>query len=81
MDIDGIQKKEPGPGAGQEAADGDIFCRTSHARKRAEWQADYMAACLLMPEIRTRRAYHTAVSDKPLLLVNRQSSVFVQCLP
>jgi hypothetical protein len=71
--------EEPGAGAGQEAADVDILCRTSQARKRAEWQADYMAACLLMPEIRTRRAYHTAVSDKPLLLVNRESSVSKKC--
>jgi hypothetical protein len=52
-----------------------ILCRLSHGRKRGEWQADYLAACLLMPEAEVREAYRRAVSDKPLLLVNRDSCV------
>jgi len=56
-------------------AEEDILCRTSFSRKRGEWQADYMAACLLMPEVPTREAFHRAVSPKPLLLVNREASV------
>ncbi len=52
----------------------DILCRTSFKRQRGEWQADYMAACLLMPEAHTREAFHTAVSDKPLILANREAT-------
>ena len=53
----------------------DILCRTSNNRQRGEWQADYMAACLLMPEAFTRKAFHVAVSEKPLILMNREGSV------
>jgi len=53
----------------------DILCRTSFSRLRGEWQADYMAACLLMTEASTREAFHTAVSGKPLILMNREASV------
>lgn len=53
----------------------DILCRLSLSRKRGEWQADYLAACLLMPEAETRKAYRAAVSDAPTCLVNRESSV------
>jgi len=65
--------------AGEAAADTpeedrDILCRTSLNRQRGEWQADYMAACLLMPETHTREAFHAAVSRKPLLLVNREAT-------
>jgi len=66
-----------GPAANEErtAMTGeDILCRTSFSRQRGEWQADYMAACLLMPEAPTREAFHDAVSPRPLLLVNREAS-------
>jgi len=53
----------------------DILCRISVNRKRGEWQADFMAACLLMPEAATRQAYRAAISERPTLLVNRESSV------
>jgi hypothetical protein len=56
-------------------SDQDILCRLSISRKRGEWQADYMAACLLMPESEIREAYRAAISDKPTFLVNRESSV------
>jgi len=67
--------KAPRSTEGAPSPDNDILCRTSASRQRGEWQADYMAACLLMPETRTRDAFHTSVSDKPLLLVNREASV------
>ena len=59
---------------GVSIAAGDILCRTSSSRQRGEWQADAMAACLLMPEVPTREAFHDAVGPKPLLLVNREAS-------
>lgn len=30
--------------------DADVVCRASEAKKPIEWQADYFAACLLMPQ-------------------------------
>ena len=32
-----------------EAAQPTVICRTSQARERVEWQADFYASCLLMP--------------------------------
>lgn len=32
-----------------EAANPTVICRTSQARERVEWQADFYASCLLMP--------------------------------
>jgi len=53
---------------------GDIVCRTSVSKQWGEWQADYMAACLLMPEAPTREAFHKSVSDKPLIMMNREAT-------
>jgi hypothetical protein len=33
----------------ESAKQGVVICRSSHAKKRVEWQADYFASCLLMP--------------------------------
>jgi hypothetical protein len=33
----------------QSADSGVVICRSSQAKKRIEWQADYFASCLLMP--------------------------------
>jgi len=59
----------------QGTRDEEILCRLSNARKRGERQADYLAACLLMPEAEIRQAYRQTVSDRPLILLNRQGSV------
>jgi hypothetical protein len=66
---------DAGRAAGSDRPGRDILCRVSLSRKRGEWQADYLAACLLMPETETRKAYRAAVSDAPTCLVNRKSSV------
>ena len=61
------------PRAGEHVKpDSNILCRLSHSRK-GEWQADYLAACLLMPEAEVRNTYHRAISAKPLILVNREA--------
>src|SRR5262249_40471449 len=33
----------------ESAKQGVVICRSSQAKKRVEWQADYFASCLLMP--------------------------------
>jgi len=65
-------------GPGKEFADLEerlIVCRSASSRQRGEWQADYMAGCLLMPADHVREAYHRSISDKPKILLNQESSV------
>ena len=47
-----------------------IFCRVKDAKKPIEWQADYFASCLLMPEEAVKRAFHQIYGAKPLILYN-----------
>jgi Zn-dependent peptidase ImmA (M78 family) len=53
---------------------GFIFCRTRDARKPIEWQADYFAACLLMPEAFVRDAFTRVCGPRPLVLHNVASA-------
>ena len=53
-------------GAGAEA----VFCREKDARTPAEWQADYFASCLLMPEEEVRAAFTTAFGSDVLDIYN-----------
>jgi Zn-dependent peptidase ImmA (M78 family) len=51
-----------------------IFCRIKDARKAIEWQADYFASCLLMPEGAVRRAFYRIYGSQPLVLYNLKSA-------
>jgi Zn-dependent peptidase ImmA (M78 family) len=51
-----------------------IICRTLNAREPIEWQADYFAACLLMPEKETKEAAKRAFGRDFLVLDNVKSS-------
>lgn len=53
---------------------GFIFCRIEDARKAIEWQADYFASCLLMPESAVRRAFGNIYGSEPLIIYNLKSS-------
>jgi len=50
-----------------------IFCRLSHAKKPVEWQADYFASCLLMPEKEVKQAFTEVFGSEPLILYNEKS--------
>ena len=52
-----------------------IVCRARDAREPIEWQADYFAACLLMPEKETREAFHKVSGEKKLVLKHERSSI------
>lgn len=52
-----------------------ILCRKKDAKKPIEWQADYFAACLLMPEKWIRRAFEKSVGHDPLMLHNEKSTL------
>jgi Zn-dependent peptidase ImmA (M78 family) len=51
-----------------------IFCRTKDAKQPIEWQADYFASCLLMPENEVRKAFHGCYGSSPLILYNVKSA-------
>jgi len=52
-----------------------IVCRTRNARKRIEWQADYFAGCLLVPQREVVNAFHEAFERDSLVLHNLKSSI------
>lgn len=52
-----------------------IVCRGTDSRLPIEWQADYFAACLLMPEKHLREAFLQACGEVPLLVENIKSAV------
>jgi hypothetical protein len=51
----------------------DIVCRESGIKARGEWQADYFAAALLMPEMPVRSAFASVFGPKPLEIFNHKS--------
>jgi Zn-dependent peptidase ImmA (M78 family) len=53
---------------------GFIFCRIKEAKKPIEWQADYFASCMLMPENAVRDAFCKCYGSKPLMLYNVKSA-------
>jgi Zn-dependent peptidase ImmA (M78 family) len=50
-----------------------IFCRIKDAKKPVEWQADYFASCLLMPEKVVKQAFKEIFGSEPLVLYNEKS--------
>jgi IrrE N-terminal-like domain len=53
----------------------NIICRLANAKDPVEWQADYFAACLLMPEDSVRDAFRDAVGEECLVLENVRSAL------
>ena len=51
------------------------MCRLRDAKEPIEWQADYFAACLLMPEKEIREAFQKVCSPEPVVINNVRSSV------
>jgi hypothetical protein len=47
-----------------------VFCRAKDAKAPVEWQADYFAGCLLMPEKEIENAFHRAFGTECLELHN-----------
>ena len=50
-----------------------IICRTKDARSPVEWQADYFAWCLLMPENEVAGAFSQVWDGKEMVLDNARS--------
>jgi Zn-dependent peptidase ImmA (M78 family) len=63
-------------GQGRGSSNGDaIVCRLRDAKAPIEWQADYFAACLLMPEKEVREAFNEVCGPQPLVISNVRSAV------
>ena len=52
-----------------------IICRAKNAREPIEWQADYFAACLLMPEKDVKDTFFEVFGEKSIVLENIKSSI------
>ena len=50
--------------------DEPIVCRPRDAKAPIEWQADYFAACLLMPEKEIREAFQKVCGPEPSVINN-----------
>jgi Zn-dependent peptidase ImmA (M78 family) len=50
-----------------------IVCRQRDSKARAEWQADYFAAALLMPEEEVTEAFMDCFGSEPLVMHNQKS--------
>ena len=60
-----------------------IICRLEKAKEPIEWQADYFASSLLMPEDAVRKTFHKLCGGSPLVLENvgrtfHSSSLFIE---
>jgi Zn-dependent peptidase ImmA (M78 family) len=62
------------PDIPQPSEESFIFCRIKDAKQKIEWQADYFAACLLMPEPAVKRAFYQCYGCGPLRLYNVKSA-------
>ncbi|MGD2272826.1 MAG: ImmA/IrrE family metallo-endopeptidase [Desulfobacterales bacterium] len=58
-----------------DSAGGKILCRTRDIKKPMEWQADYFAACLLMPDAFVHRAFQEVFGRWPLQVCNVTSKM------
>ena len=58
-----------------ERSDLSVFCRTRDAKKPIEWQADYFAACLLMPQDCIKAAWEKAFGPDPLVMYNEKGPI------
>ncbi len=57
----------------KESIQGTILCRSKDSKRPIEWQADYFAACLLMPELWIKEAFRNTYGPWPLKVCNTDS--------
>jgi hypothetical protein len=69
-----LHRKHIGLQARISAEAGAVICRAANAREPIEWQADYFAACLLMPEEKVRSAFCQTLGTEQLVLENVKSA-------
>jgi len=60
---------------GDNSKDEAIVCSLRDAKAPIEWQADYFAACLLMPEKAIREAFQKVCGPEPFIIKNVRGGV------
>jgi Zn-dependent peptidase ImmA (M78 family) len=60
--------------ARSEGGEDVILCRAKDAKQPIEWQADYFAGCLLIPEKDVKRAFQRAFGRECLEILNEKST-------
>jgi hypothetical protein len=69
-----LHRKHAAARARTSTAPGAVICRAADAREPIEWQADYFAACLLMPEEKVRGAFRRSLGMERMVLENVKSA-------
>ena len=53
-----------------------IVSKKGNSKETIEWQADYFASCLLMPENEVREAFEKVCAPEPLIVKNSMNTDF-----
>ena len=70
-----LHRKLLNSGGGSTPCRTAILCRKKDAKKPIEWQADYFAACMLLPEKWVRLAFRKAIGHQPLKFYNENRTI------
>lgn len=63
-----LHRRYVGSQGGRRKEKDAIVCTSSNAREPIEWQADYFASCLLMPERAVREAFEKVCAAEPIVI-------------
>jgi hypothetical protein len=73
--------KDPAQSALFSGSAASVVCRSSQAKERVEWQADFYASCLLMPRKLVMQAWRDRFGNlRPFVFAWERSSWFNPCL-
>jgi Zn-dependent peptidase ImmA (M78 family) len=61
------------PQNGDDSKNEAIVCTTANAKEPIEWQADYFASCLLMPEEEMKASFQRVCCPEPLVIKHAKS--------
>ncbi len=70
-----LHRKYAAAGSQKSEQGASVVCHLRDSGKAIEWQADYFASCLLMPEKDIRKAFHEVCSLEPIVVRNVRSDV------
>lgn len=70
-----LHRKYVNDEADNRSKDGAIVCTTLNARAPIEWQANYFASCLLMPEKEVREAFEKVCAPEPYVIRNSMDEI------
>ena len=65
-----LHRSYAGDGSVSDEENATLVCQLRDAKKAIEWQADYFAACLLMPEKEVRKVFHEVCSLESIVVRN-----------